>query len=124
MRNVGSDKLVIKTLNSENRSFIIKYLSFANGCFIAVAESSDLIGSISISISSYNKVNTAKVIPSKYDPVFVNTISERISSMINGICIVSFHNTKQLRLNDMKAIMGVLMNIVREEHNNEGDHEK
>jgi hypothetical protein len=117
MQKKGSDIIVVRAVNSENRNFIIKYLSFRNGCFIAVSEDLDAIGSISISISSSNKVNTAKVIPSKYDPVFVNTISERVSSMINGICIVSFHNKKQLHLVDMKAIMGEVLNIIREEHN-------
>ena len=123
MQKKGSDIIVVKAVNSENRSFIIKYLSFRNGCFIAVSEDLDAIGSISISISSSNKVNTAKVIPSKYDPVFVNTISERVSSMINGICIVSFHNKKQLHLADMKAIMGEVLNIIREEHNETDNRE-
>jgi hypothetical protein len=117
MQEKGSDIIVVKAVHSENRNFVIKYLSFRNGCFIAVSEDLDAIGSISISISSSNKVNTAKVIPSKYDPVFVNTISERVASMINGICIVSFHNKKQLHLVDMKAIMGEILNIIREEHN-------
>ena len=121
MQKKGSDIIVVRAVNSENRNFIIKYLSFRNGCFIAVSEDLDAIGSISISISSSNKVNTAKVIPSKYDPVFVNTISERVSSMINGICIVSFHNKKQLHLVDMKAIMGEVLNIIRE-GNNETDN--
>jgi hypothetical protein len=32
--------------------------------------------------------------------------------MINGICIVSFHSKGQLHLDDMKAIMGEVMNTV------------
>jgi hypothetical protein len=36
--------------------------------------------------------------------------------MINGICIVSFYSTNQLNLNDMKAIMGEIMNIVGDKH--------
>jgi hypothetical protein len=46
--------------------------------------------------------------------VFINTISEKVSSMINGICIVSLYSTNQLNLEDMKAIMGEIMNIVGE----------
>ena len=60
------------------------------------------MGSISVSISSSNKVNTAKVIPSKFDSMFVIIISERVSSMINDICMVSLHSTKQLQLGNMK----------------------
>jgi hypothetical protein len=66
-------------------------------------------------VTSSNKVNTAKVIPSKYDSMFINTISERVSSMINGICLVCLHSIKQLHLDDMKAIMGEIMNLVGKE---------
>jgi hypothetical protein len=76
------------------------------------------IGAISISISSANKITTAKVIPSKYDSIFINTIAEKASSMINGLCLVSLDNTHQLELEDMKAIMGEVMNMV-----GTGEHE-
>jgi hypothetical protein len=123
MQNEGSDITVIRYAKSETRRiFLIKFLSFQNGCFISLAEGSNRIGSISVSISSSNKVNTAKVIPSKFDSMFVSTISERVSSMINGICIVSLYSTKQLQLGDMKAIMDEIMNLVKEEYNrSEGD---
>jgi len=123
MQNEGSDITVVRYAKSETRRiFLIKFLSFQNGCFISLAEGSNRIGSISVSISSSNKVNTAKVIPSKFDSMFVSTISERVSSMINGICIVSLYSTKQLQLGDMKAIMDEIMNLVKEEYNrSEGD---
>jgi hypothetical protein len=122
MQNKAPNALVIRPVRSESRRiFLIKFLPFQNGCFIALAEGSDRIGSISVSISSSNKVNTAKVIPSKFDSIFVSTISERVSSMLNGICIVSLHSAKQLQLDDMKAIMGEIMNLVKEEHNRNDD---
>ena len=123
MQNEGSDITVVRYAKSETRRiFLIKFLSFQNGCFISLAEGSNRIGSISVSLSSSNKVNTAKVIPSKFDSMFVSTISERVSSMINGICMVSLYSTKQLQLGDMKAIMDEIMNLVKEEYNrSEGD---
>jgi hypothetical protein len=36
--------------------------------------------------------------------------------MINGICLVSLYSVKQLNLDDMKAIMGEIMNIVGGKH--------
>lgn len=124
MQNKESNILVIRTAKSESgRIFFIKFLFFENGCFIAIAETSDRIGSISVSISSSNKVNTAKVIPSKFDSIFISTISERISLVINGICILSLHNTKQLNLDDMKAIMEEIMNLLGEKYN-ESDYKK
>lgn len=122
MQDEGFNALVIRTVRSASgRIFLIKFLPFQNGCFIALAEGSHKIGSIYVSISSSNKVNTAKVIPSKFDSMFVNTISEKVSSMINGICLVSFHSTKQLQLDDMKAIMGEIMKLIEEEYNQHGD---
>jgi hypothetical protein len=41
--------------------------------------------------------------------------------MINGICMVSLHSTKQLQLGDMKAIMDEIMNLVKEEYNRSED---
>lgn len=113
-----TDALVTRQVKTESkRIFSLKFLTFENGYFILLAEGPDRIGSLSVSISSSNKVNTAKVIPSKYDSMFISTISERVSSMVNGICIVSLHSVKQLNLDDMKAIMGEIMNIVREKCN-------
>ena len=107
MQNEGIQRVSCTTVRSPSRRiFLIKFLSFQNGCFIALAEGSHKIGSISVSISSSNKVNTAKVIPSKFDSMFVNTISERVSSMINGICLVSFHSIKQLQLDDTESNYG------------------
>jgi hypothetical protein len=105
--------LVVRNVKTDSqKSFYLKCISFENGLFIHVAEGADRIGSLTISISSSNKTNTATVIPSKYNSMFINTVSERISSMINGICLVSLYSVKQLNLDDMKAIMGEIMNIV------------
>lgn len=114
--------LVIRKVKTDSqKSFYLKCISFENGLFIIVAEDANRIGSLTISISSSNKTNTATVIPSKYNSMFINTVSERVSSMINGICLVSLHSVKQLNLDDMKAIMGEIMTIVEGKHygNNE-----
>jgi hypothetical protein len=125
MQDEGYDTFTVRTITSASkRTFLIKFLSFQNGCFISVSESLNRIGSISVSISSSNKVNTAKVIPSKFNPVFVSTISEKISSMINGICLISLHSLTQLEFNDMKAIMGEIMNVVEEDRHNENGERK
>jgi hypothetical protein len=116
MQDEGSEALILRTVRAPStRIFLIKFLSFQNGCFIIVAEDSNRIGSLYVSIASANKVSTAKVIPSKYDSIFINTISEKISTMINGICLVCMHSVKNLHLDDMKAIMGEIMNLVGKE---------
>ena len=109
----GKDGLVVREIKTESqRTFTLKCVSFENGLFIVVAEGANRIGSLTVSISSSNKSNTATVIPSRYNSMFINTISEKVSSMVNGICVVSLYNAKQLNLEDMKAIMGEIMNII------------
>ena len=116
MQNECSNVLVKHCISSKGgRTFYVKYLSFQNGCFIALDEGSNALGSISVSISSSNKISSAKVIPSKVDSTFVHTISQRVSSMINGICLASFHSTKQLQFDDMKAIMDEIMKLISSE---------
>jgi hypothetical protein len=125
MQDEGYDTFTVRTITSEGkRKFLIKFLSFQNGCFISVSESLNRIGSISVSISASNKVNTAKVIPSKFNPMFVSTISESVASMINGICLISLHSLTQLGFDDMKAIMGEIMNLVEDRHNENGERKK
>jgi hypothetical protein len=109
----GKDGLVEREIKTESqRTFTLKCVSFENGLFIVVAEGANRIGSLTVSISSSNKSSTATVIPSRYDSMFINTISEKVSSMVNGICVVSLYNAKQLNLEDMNAIMGEIMNII------------
>jgi hypothetical protein len=123
MQSQGSNALILRTVRSEStRIFVIKFLPFVNGRFIAISEGSDRIGSICVSIKSYNKVNTAKVIPSKGDSMFISTLSERISSMINGIAVISLHCSKQLNLDDMRAIIEELMYLIKME-GNESDNQ-
>ena len=122
MQNEWSNLLIKHRVPSQSgRTFYAKYISFQNGCFIAIDEGSDALGSISVSISSSNKISTAKVIPSKFDSMFVDTISQRVSSLTNGICLVSFHGTKELQLEDMKAIMNEIMNLIRGEASRDED---
>ncbi|HEX2013694.1 MAG TPA: hypothetical protein VLA68_00565 [Nitrososphaera sp.] len=84
-----------------------------------ISEGEPRIGALSVSIgAAAGKANTAKVIPSKYDSIFVNTISEKVSLMLNGICVVSLYSKTPLQLDDMKAIMEEIMNTVgkRKDH--------
>src|ERR671920_1751873 len=97
---------------STGRNFFLSSTFFQNGCFIVITEGQPRIGAVSIAISASNKVSTAKVIPSKYDSIFISTVAEKVSSMINGISLVSLHSRSQLQLEDMKAIMEAVMSTI------------
>lgn len=120
---MGSDPepLASRSVSSETgRTFLLNILFFQNGCFITISEGELRVGAVSVAISSSNKANTAKIIPSKHDPIFVNTVVERVASMINGICLVSLHTKVPLQLEDMKAIMGEVMNMIEDRDKGHG----
>jgi hypothetical protein len=105
------DQIEISSKSSK-RKFLFNILKFDNGYFISISEEKLRIGSISISLSSANQTNTAKVIQDKNDQLFIDTLSRRISLMINGICIISFFTKNRLQFEDMKSINdGILKTI-------------
>lgn len=104
----------IKSDNSK-RKFIVKILKFNNGYFVSVSEDELRIGAVSVSLSISNRSSTAKVIPEKYDQVFIDTLSSRISLMKNGICIVSLFIKNKLQLEDMKLINDKILSAIEGE---------
>ena len=97
MSNIRSNnflELIVST--KSGRKFVIYFLKFQNGCFLSITEDKPEIGSLYVSNSASNKCQTAKVIPNMRDTIFVTSISERISLMINGFAIVNFAGRKAL----------------------------
>src|SRR5919107_4595316 len=88
--------------NISKRKFLFRILKFDNGYFISISEGELRIGSVSISLTTTNQTNTAKVIPDKNDQLFLDTLSKRISLMINGFCIISLFTKNKLHFEDMK----------------------
>src|SRR5215210_5247054 len=106
------DDMLVKDIQIDDRIIYIKSIFFENGCFIIISENSNRIGSVIMASSLSNKVTSAIVIPSKFDSVFINSIAQRISLMINGICLVSLHIKTPLDVRDMKTIMGEILNMI------------
>lgn len=100
--------------NSSKRKFFFNILKFDNGYFISISEEKLRIGSISVSLATTNQTNTAKVIQDKNDQLFIDTLSRRISLMINGICIISFFTTNKLEYDDMKTINDRILKTIED----------
>ena len=66
-----------------------------------------------VSIGTGTRTNTATIIPSKSESLFIKMVSERIASISNGICIVSLNAQKELGLETMKTLMNEIMEIVK-----------
>jgi hypothetical protein len=105
--------MLVKDIQIDDKRIVhIKSIFFENGCFIIISENSNRIGSVTMASSLSNKVTSAIVIPSKFDSVFINSIAQRISLMINGICLVSLHIKTSLDVKSMKTIMGEILNMI------------
>lgn len=102
------------TSNDKKRKFLFNILRFDNGYFISISEEKLRIGSISVSLATTNQTNTAKVIQDKNDQLFIDTLSRRISLMINGICIVSFFTKNKLQFDDMRTINDKILKTIED----------
>ncbi len=95
------------------RVFLVRYLDFQNGCVLSISEDLHRLGSLYVSTASANSVRTAKVIPSITDSLFLNAVSERVASMINGLVIVNFSSKNQLNISDMEDITAEILKFIK-----------
>ena len=98
-----------KTIAYENRTFIVNMLNFENGMIISISENSPKIGPMLISISSGPVPSTSIIIPTKSEELFLKLLSEKISSFIKGICLVTANFERSLDNNTTKQLMHDIM---------------
>ena len=98
-----------KTIAYENRTFLVNMLNFENGMVIAISENSLKIGPMLISISSGPVPSTSVIIPAKSEELFLKLLSEKISSFLKGICIVTGNFEKPLDNETIKQLMHEIM---------------
>ena len=107
------DGILVKDIRIDDKKIVhVKSIFFENGCFIVISENSNKIGSVTIASSISNKVTSAIVIPSKFDSIFIKSIAQRISLMLNGICLVSLHIKTPLDVKSMKTIMEEILDRI------------
>ncbi|PIN82226.1 MAG: hypothetical protein COW26_03870 [Nitrosopumilales archaeon CG15_BIG_FIL_POST_REV_8_21_14_020_33_23] len=102
-----------KTIDLEGRSFFLKIIKFENGYFVSVAEGSDKLGSMVVSLATGPTPITTTVIPSRSESLFLKLTAERISTRMKGIAIVSAFIQKELEPNTAKAIMTEIMEMIQ-----------
>jgi len=110
MSNLGYAK---KTVDVDERQFLVQVLKFYNGNIITVTEGEEKIGSIVASIGNSPSPATVTVIPSKTDSLFVKLAAQRISTTIKGISIVSISTQKELGIESAKVLINEIMELIR-----------
>jgi len=98
-----------KTIVYENRTFLVNMLNFENGMIIAISENSLKIGPMLMSIGSGPVPSTSVLIPAKSEDLFLKLLSEKISSFLKGICIVTGNFEKPLGNETTKQLMHEIM---------------
>ena len=98
-----------KTIAYENRTFLVNMLNFENGMIISISENSPKIGPMLISISSGPVPSTSIIIPTKSEELFLKLLSEKISSFLKGICLVTANFERSLDNNTTKRLMHEIM---------------
>ena len=101
-----------KTVNLESRTFFLQIQKFENGYFVSVAEGTNKIGSMVVSLATGPTPITTTVIPSRHESLFLKLIAERISTRMRGVALVSTFIQKELEPNTAKALMSEIMEMV------------
>ena len=101
-----------KVVNLESRTFFLQIQKFDNGYFVSVAEGTNKIGSMVVSLATGPTPITTTIIPSRNDSLFLKLVAEQISTRMRGIALVSTFIQKDLESNTAKALMSEIMEMV------------
>ena len=104
-----------KLVNLEGRNFSLSIQKFDNGYFISVSEGSNKIGSMVASMATGPTPITTTIIPSRTESLFLKLVSERISTRMRGIALVSAFIQKELEPTTAKDLMSEIMEMIENE---------
>jgi len=102
-------------VNLESRSFSLQIQKFENGYFVSIAEGSNKLGSMVVSLATGPTPITTTIIPSRSESLFLKLIAERISARMRGIALVSTFIQKQLEPDTAKTLMFEIMEMIENE---------
>ena len=101
-------------IDVDKRSFTVQILLFDNGSFVSITEGQEKIGGLTASIGTGSVPIITSIIPaSPTDSLFLKLISERISSSIKGINIISTFIPQKLGSRTANALMSKIKEIVK-----------
>ena len=104
-----------KIIKLENRNFSLNTQKFENGYFVSVSEDNDKIGSMTVSLATGLTPTTTTIVPSRNESLFLRLVSERISTRMKGIALVSIFVKNELEPSTAKALMSEIMEMIENE---------
>ena len=109
---VSDSRYLSTVIEVGKRSFMVQMLRFDNGSFVSITENQDKIGGMLASIGTDSIPVTNTIIPAKSESLFLKLISERISSSIKGINIISTFIPQELDSKTANTLMSKIKEIV------------
>ncbi len=110
LNNCHAKKIIVVS----ERTFVIHVLKLGNGCFVTISEGSERIGSMVASITT-NITITTTIVPEKNNSFILRLLSENISTVINGISVVSIYLLKTIDIKIIKVLVNDIMKIIKNE---------
>ena len=101
-----------RTVCVEGRTFSLQVVRFANGCFAAVAEGEERLGSLTVSLYNRTSPVTTQVIPSKSGSLLMRLAAERLAVRTDGVALLSVNVQGDIPAGVAKEIMGALDQMV------------
>ncbi len=99
-------------VNLESRTFFLQIQKFDNGYFVSVAEGTNKIGSMVVSLATGPTPITTTIIPSRNESLFLKLVAEQISTRMRGVALVSTFIQKELESTTAKALMSEIIEMV------------
>ena len=99
-------------IDVDKRNFSFQILRFDNGSFVSITEHQVKIGGLLASLGTDSIPVSNTIIPAKSESLFLKLISERISSSIKGINIISTFIPQELDSKTANALMSKIKEIV------------
>lgn len=96
----------------EGRTFSLRMSRFENGCFVAVTEGENRLGSLTVSLYNRSAPVTAEVIPARSKSLFSRLAAERLAARTDGVAILSVSVSGEMTPVVAKEIMGRMDEMV------------
>ena len=110
---MSTSGFVTKTVDVDQRKFLVEMLRFDNGNFVSVTEGAKKIGPMVAAIGSGPVPTTAIIIPARTESLFLKLTAEKLSTITKGISIVTIAVTKELNPNSTKMLIDEIMEMAK-----------
>ncbi len=102
-----------ESISVSGRSFKLRLLGLANGCFLLVSEGDEeRFGSLTLSMKMGERVEHTSMTPDMRAGVFAGVLADLAASICSGITIVSLYVKEELRPEAAKDLLKTIRDFM------------